>query len=178
METQRPSRVRNALRWVGIVGVDAVACLLALAAWAVLASAAGAETRKDLPFEVAWGEITLVKGEIALVETEQSYRIEGQGRTRGPLNVVSPWSTELSAAGAMTERGRIAEVFQSQSSNRNGERRVAIRYVDGSPASVDIAPPADNEPRTPVEEAEIRDVGDALSFFGGALDAVRASGGA
>ena len=172
--------LRATSRWIGVAVMEIMLCLLALAAWVVLASSATAETTRpslDVGFEVAWGEMTLGEGAFRLRQSEARYDIEGEARTLGPMNFFYPWKGEFSAAGAREGAARSSELFEARSSSSRGSRETRIRYQPDAPAVVEVAAEPVNEPRTPVDPAEAAAGVDVLTAFAKIFDRAHATEG-
>lgn len=173
-------------RWAALLGLDILACFAALAVWAVFAPSAFADTPKApapvvLPFEAAWGEITLIEGALAFESDEGRYEVGLTGRTRGPLNFISPWRATMNAVGGVDGDGRSPERFDVEAEWRDGSRVATVRYEDGLPAGYEATATDDDgdedEPRSAVDPADVVGVADALSVFARGLDRVRATDG-
>ncbi|MBX2855333.1 MAG: DUF3108 domain-containing protein [Rhodobacteraceae bacterium] len=172
--------LRSTSRWVGLAMMEIMLCILALAAWVVVASSAAAETSRpslDVGFEVAWGEITLGEGVFRLSEGEARYDIEGEARTLGPMNFFYPWQGEFSVAGARDGKERSSELFQARSTSSRGQRETRIRYQPDAPAVVEVAAEPIDEPRTPVDPDEAAAGVDILTAFAQIFDRVHATKG-
>ncbi|MDX1576757.1 MAG: DUF3108 domain-containing protein [Kiloniellales bacterium] len=140
-----------------------------------VAAAARAET-VSLDYLVGWGHLTIAEAEVSFSQTESSYRLIGDGRTRGILDLFVSWTGRAETEGVLRTDGRRPLVHRNRGTWNENTRTTRVDWTGEAAPRTEAEPPPDLEKVTPVPEAATVGTSDPLTVVLSVLDRLAETG--
>ena len=143
-----------------------LAALPVLAALALCASAATAETRLDVKYGITVAGFPVAKANLSYALDGKGYTVTGSGRTSGVVRLFSDGHGKVSATGTLKGAGPAPDAFAYDITDDDGKETLTMAFLGNSVGKIELNPPANPKKlkrRVPIKHSDKVDVLDPLS---------------